>query len=114
MCERVFTQTTRYRDIHGDLPDTFSEMELIDTAVLPAELSLEEFHSFALKHDLVWMSEGAFIATDFPFDYIFKDYSRAMYDRTLGTYKCHLTARFSDMSFTVFASSHWLAERYDR
>jgi hypothetical protein len=113
MCERFFTQTTRFRDLHGDLPDAFSEMELIDSVVLPPELSLQEFHSFASKHDLVWMSEGAFIATDFPFHYIFNgrgtDEFRAMYNRTLGTYECLLTACFSDMTFTLFASSHSLA-----
>jgi hypothetical protein len=114
MCERFFTQTTRFRDLHGDLPvDAFSEMELIDMAVLPAELSLQEFHSFALSHDLVWMNEGAFIATDFNYDYIINgkvnDEYRAMYNRTLGTYECCFTACFSDMTFSVFASSHWLA-----
>jgi hypothetical protein len=96
MCERFFTQSTRYRDIHGSLHDAFSEMELIDTAVLPAELSLQEFHSFASKHDLVWMSEGAFIATYF--NSIFHS-----------TYECGLTTRISDMTFSVFAASHWLA-----
>jgi hypothetical protein len=114
MCERFFTQTTRFPDLHGNLPDAFSEMELIDTVVLPAELSLQEFHSFALKYDLIWMSEGAFIATDFPFRYIFKngpmtEEFRAMYNRTLGTYEYYLTIRFSAMSFSVFAASRRVA-----
>jgi hypothetical protein len=56
MCEPFFTQTRRFQEYHGDLPDAFSEMELIDTVVLPAELSLKEFHSFALNHDLDWTS----------------------------------------------------------
>ena len=115
MCERFFTQTTRFRYLHGDLPDGFSEMELIATVVLPGadELSLQEFHSFASTHDLVWMSEGAFIATDFDYSYIINgiitDEFRARFDRTLGTYISNFTACFSDMTFTVFASSHRLA-----
>jgi hypothetical protein len=100
MCERFFTQTTRLRDLYGNLPDAFSEMQLIDSAVLPAELSLQEFHSFALKHDMVWMSEGAFITANFPSQYIF---------RNGGTYEFYLNACFSDMTFCVFAASYWLA-----
>jgi hypothetical protein len=111
MCEPFFTQTTRFRDLYGELPDAFSEMELIDTAILPAELSLQEFHSFVLNHDLVWMSEGAFIATDFLYAYLLNDGDieeelRAMFDRTFGTYEHRLTASFSGLSFSVFASSH--------
>jgi hypothetical protein len=114
MCERFFTQTTRFRDLHGDLSDAFSEMQLIDTVVLPEELSLQEFHSFASKYDLIWMSEGAFITTGNIVRFVFKDgpvteESVALYSRTLGTYQYYLTANFSGMNFSVCAASHGVA-----
>jgi hypothetical protein len=110
MCETFFTQTTRFQDYYGDLPymRLFSEVEQID-AFLPAELSLQEFHSFAVKHDVVWMSEGAFITTDFPYGNMNSSFDTSYVRDMLGRYEHYLTASFSGRSFSVFASSRWLA-----